>query len=207
MKIFAVSANYAARGGNKGNETSFISQEAPVVFMKPDSALLKDGKPFFIPDFSEDIYGEAELVVRICRLGKNISPRFAHRYYDALTVGIDFTARDVLRKLQDAGKPWEIAKGFDGAAVVGDFVPVDAFPDMQKVNFGLQIDGEWVQQGCASGMLFKVDELIAWISRFYTLKMGDLLFTGAPSGTGPITADRHLQGYAEGQKLLDFYVR
>ena len=192
---------------NKELDGALYKPEEPVIFTKADSSLLKDRKPFFMPDDLGRIDYEGELVVRICRLGKNISPRFAHRYYDALTVGIDFTARDVLRKLQDAGKPWEIAKGFDGAAVVGDFVPVDAFPDMQKVNFGLQIDGEWVQQGCASGMLFKVDELIAWISRFYTLKMGDLLFTGAPSGTGPITADRHLQGYAEGQKLLDFYVR
>ena len=206
MKIFAVSANYAKQG-NKEAGTSFRRQEAPVVFMKPDSALLKGGKPFFIPDFSNEVCAEVELVVRISRLGKNIPPRFAHRYYDALTVGVDFTAMDVLRKLQADGYPWELAKGFDGAAVVGDFVPAETFSGMQGIDFGLQVDGEWKQQGCSLGMLFKVDELIAWISRFYTLKMGDLLFTGAPSGANPVAVDQHLQGYAGGQRLLDFYVR
>lgn len=206
MKIFAIGANYAS-GSNKETEISFLKQEAPVVFMKPDSALLKDGRPFFIPDFSDDICCEVEVVVRISRLGKNISPRFAYRYYDALTVGMDFTARDLLRKLQAAGKPWEIAKGFDGAAVVGNFVPIEAFSDMQWINFGLKVNEEWVQQGSTSNLLLKVDELIAWLSRFYTLKMGDLLFTGAPSMVGPVFVGQHLQGYLEDKKLLDFYVR
>ena len=205
MKIIAVGMNYVAHCQElHGNEN--LPQE-PVIFMKPDSALLKDSKPFFIPDFSKRVDYETELVVRICRLGKNIAPRFAHRYYDAVTVGIDFTARDLQNKLRAEGKPWEISKGFDNSAVIGDFVPVSRFNDVQNLNFHLHIDGTQVQQGNTKDMIFKIDDLIAYVSQFYTLKIGDLLYTGTPVGVGPVSIGQHLEGYLEGEKLLDFYVR
>ena len=195
---------------NRLNEKLHAAEELPkepVIFMKPDSALLKDGKPFFIPDFSEQIDYETELVVRICRLGKNIAPRFAHRYYDAVTVGIDFTARDLQRKFRSGGMPWELSKGFDNSAVIGDFVPVNHFKDVQNLDFHLNIDGVKVQQGNTRDMIFKIDNLIAYISRFYTLKIGDLLYTGTPVGVGPVKIGQHLEGYLEGEKLLDFNIR
>ena len=205
MKIIAVGMNYMAHCQElHANEKL---PEEPVLFMKPDSALLKDSKPFFIPDFSKQIHYETELVVRICRLGKNIAPRFAHRYYDAVTVGIDFTARDLQNKLRSEGKPWEISKGFDNSAVIGDFVPVSRFKDVQNLNFHLTIDGNKVQEGNPGDMLFTLDDLIAYISQFYTLKLGDLLYTGTPVGVGPVSINQHLEGYLEGEKLLDFYVR
>lgn len=180
---------------------------SPVVFMKPDSALLKDSKPFFIPDFSEQMEYETELVVRICRLGKHVSERFAHRYYDAVTVGIDFTARDLQKRLRAAGAPWELSKGFDGSAVIGDFVPVAKLTDVQNLQFHLNIDGEKVQAGNTADMIFKIDQLIAYISQFYTLKIGDLIYTGTPVGVGPVKVGNHLEGYLGEEKLLDFYVR
>ena len=205
MKIIAVGMNYVAHCHElHANES--LPQE-PVIFMKPDSALLKDSKPFFIPDFSKRVDYETELVVRICRLGKNIAPRFAHRYYDAVTVGIDFTARDLQNKLRAEGKPWEISKGFDNSAVIGDFVPVNRFKDVQNLDFHLTIDGNKVQEGNTRDMIFKIDDLIAYVSQFYTLKIGDLLYTGTPVGVGPVSIGQHLEGYLEGEKLLDFYVR
>ena len=205
MKIIAIGMNYVAHCHElHANEN--LPQE-PVIFMKPDSALLKDSTPFVIPDFSKQIDYETELVVRICRLGKNIAPRFAHRYYDAVTVGIDFTARDLQNRLRAEGKPWEICKGFDNSAVIGDFVPVSHFKDVQNLDFHLNIDGNKVQEGNTRDMIFKIDELIAYVSQFYTLKIGDLLYTGTPVGVGPVSIGQHLEGYLEGEKLLDFYVR
>ena len=161
----------------------------------------------FIPDFSKQVDYETELVVRICRLGKNIAPRFAHRYYDAVTVGIDFTARDLQRKYRAEGKPWELSKGFDNSAAIGDFIPVERFKDVQNLDFHLDIDGNTVQKGNTRDMIFKIDEIIAYVSQFYTLKIGDLLYTGTPVGVGPVSIGNHLEGYLEGEKLLDFYVR
>ncbi len=204
MKIIAVGMNYALHNEELGQAKT---ASEPVIFMKPDSAILKDGKPFFIPDFSNEIHYETELVVRINRLGKNIAPRFAHRYYDAVTVGIDFTARDLQRKFREEGHPWELCKGFDSSAAIGAFVPVDRFKDIQQLNFSLQIDGKEVQAGCTADMLFKVDDIIAYVSQFVTLKIGDLLFTGTPAGVGPVHIGQHLQGYLEGEKLLDFHIR
>ena len=205
MKIIAVGMNYALHNKELGH--TLVNQE-PVIFMKPDSALLKDGKPFFLPDFSSDIQYEAEVVVRICRLGKHIAPRFASRYYDAVTVGIDFTARDMQRRFRDGGLPWELCKGFDNSAAIGRFVPLaDMGGDVQQFDFGLAIDGREVQHGNTADMLFRVDDIIAYVSRFMTLKMGDLLFTGTPPGVGPVAIGQHLQGYIGGEKLLDFYVR
>lgn len=205
MKIIAVGMNYAQH--NKELDPTFISSEEPVIFMKPDSALLKDGKPFFIPDFSNEIEYETELVVRICRLGKNIAPRFAYRYYDGVTVGIDFTARDLQRAARVVGKPWEICKGFDNSAAIGEFISVDKLEDIKKLNFHLDIDGKPVQSGNTADMLFSIDQIIAYISRFFTLKIGDLIFTGTPIGVGPVSVGQHLEGYLEQEKLLDFYIR
>jgi 2-keto-4-pentenoate hydratase/2-oxohepta-3-ene-1,7-dioic acid hydratase in catechol pathway len=202
MKIFAVGMNYALH--NKELDGALYKPEAPVIFTKADSALLKDGKPFFIPDWSERVDYEAELVVRICRLGKGIPVRFAHRYYDAVTVGIDFTARDWQEKARAKGLPWEICKGFDGSAVIGQWVEKEKFRDVQALQFHLDINGTTVQQGCTSDMLYKIDELIAYISTYFTLKTGDLLYTGTPVGVGPVKIDDHLEGWVEDRKVLDF---
>lgn len=205
MKIIGVGMNYDRHNKEMGH--SLVNTE-PVIFLKPDSAILKDGKPFFLPDFSEEVHYETELVVRICRLGKNIAPRFAHRYYDAVTVGIDFTARDMQRRFCAEGKPWELCKCFDNSAALGTFVPLQQIGDnVQNIDFSLQIDGKVVQHANTSEMLFAVDELIAYVSRFMTLKIGDYLFTGTPSGVGPVSIGQHLQGYIGEEKLLDFYIR
>lgn len=205
MKIIAIGMNYSLHC-HELHAGEALPQE-PVIFMKPDSALLKDSKPFFIPDFCEQVDYETEMVVRICRLGKNISERFAYRYYDAVTVGIDFTARDLQRKFRAEGKPWELCKGFDSSAAIGDWVPVEKLGDIQKVNFHLNIDGKTVQQGNTADMLFSVDQIIAYVSHFCTLKIGDLLFTGTPVGVGPVQIGNHLEGFLENEKLLDFYIR
>lgn len=204
MKIIAVGMNYALHNQELGHTEKNAD---PVIFMKPDSAILKDGKPFFIPDFSEDVQYETELVVRISRLGKNIAPRFAHRYYDAVTVGIDFTARDLQRRFRTSGHPWELCKGFDSSAAIGEFRSVDRFPDIGDIRFHLTIDGEEVQRGHTADMLFGVDDIIAYVSRFVTLKIGDLIFTGTPAGVGPVSIGQRLQGYLEEEKVLDFHIR
>ncbi|MBO5156614.1 MAG: fumarylacetoacetate hydrolase family protein [Prevotella sp.] len=202
MKIFAVGMNYIMH--NKELDGTLYKPESPVIFTKADSSLLKDKKPFFIPDDLGQIDYETELVVRICRLGKSIPERFAHRYYDAVTVGIDFTARELQRKLRDAGQPWDLCKGFDGAAAIGDWMSVEKFRDIQSVRFRLDINGNTVQQGFSGDMLFKVDELIAYISRYFTLKTGDVIYTGTPMGIGPVKIDDHLEGYLEDYKVLEF---
>ena len=217
MKIFAVGMNYVEHN-KELNNTLLITEkyerktEEPVIFTKADSALLKNGKPFFIPDFMGRIDHEAELVVRICRLGKGIPEKFAHRYYDAVTVGVDFTAREVQKKAKDLGRPWTIAKGFDGSAVIGEWVPIARSEErstfnIQDLHFHLDINGSTVQTGFSGDMLYKVDELIAYISRFFTLKTGDLLYTGTPVGVGPVHIDDHIGGYLEGQKVLDFWCK
>ncbi len=202
MKIFAVGMNYLAH--NKELHGALYKPEQPVIFTKADSALLKDGKPFFVPDFMGRIDYETEVVVRICRLGKSIPERFAHRYYDAVTVGIDFTAREMQQRLRAEGKPWDLCKGFDGSAAVGEWVDISKLRDIQAVHFHLDINGKTVQEGCTSDMLYKVDELIAYISRYFTLKTGDLLYTGTPAGVGSVNIDDHLEGYIEDRKVLSF---
>lgn len=191
-------------------------ERAPVIFTKADSSLLKDGKPFFVPDFMGRIDYETEVVVRISRLGKSIDKKFAHRYYDAVTLGIDFTARDLQKRLREEGQPWEIAKGFDGAAVIGEWIEKEKLysPDktgedegIQALHFRMEMNGEIKQQGCTCDMLCCVDSLIEYISRFFTLKTGDLLFTGTPVGVGPVKPDDHIIGYLEERKVLDFYCR
>lgn len=205
MKIFAVGMNYAQH--NKELEGALYIPEEPVIFTKADSSLLKDGKPFFVPDHLGRVDYETEMVVRICRLGKSIPERFAHRYYDAVTVGIDFTARDLQRRLRDAGQPWDLCKGFDGAAAIGEWIPKEKFLDIQALHFHLDINGKTVQEGCTSDMLFGVDRLISFISQFFTLKTGDMLYTGTPAGVGPVKIDDHLTGYLEERKVMEFNVK
>lgn len=205
MKIFAVGMNYIQH--NKELYGTLYKPEEPVIFTKADSALLKDSKPFFLPDELGRIDYETELVVRICRLGKSIPQRFAHRYYDAVTVGIDFTARDLQNKLRAEGKPWDLCKGFDGSAAIGEWVSIEKFRDIQAIHFRLDINGNTVQEGCSSDMLFKVDEIIAYISQWFTLKTGDILYTGTPAGVGPVHIDDHLTGWLEDRKVLEFNVK
>lgn len=202
MKIFAVGMNYLEH--NKELHGSLFKPEEPVIFTKADSSVLKDHKPFFIPDHMGRIDYETEIVVRISKLGKNISERFAHRYYDAVTVGIDFTARELQKKLRSEGKPWDLCKGFDGSAALGEWVSLDKFRDIQALHFHLDINGNTVQEGCTSDMLYRVDQLIAYISQYFTLKTGDILYTGTPAGVGPVHIDDHLEGYIEDRKVLEF---
>lgn len=202
MKIFGIGMNYIQH--NKELDGALYKTEAPVLFTKADSSLLKSGKPFFVPDFMGRIDYEAELVIRICRLGKNIPQRFAHRYYDAVTVGIDFTARDVQQQLREKGLPWDLSKSFDGAAAIGEWVGKDKFLDVQALRFRLDINGQTVQEGCTADMVFGIDEIVAYISQYFTLKTGDVIFTGTPAGVGPVHIDDHLEGYVEERKALEF---
>ena len=192
---------------NKELDGTLYKPEEPVIFTKADSSLLKDGKPFFLPEEMGRVDYETELVVRICKLGKSIPQRFAHRYYDAVTVGIDFTARELQQRLRAEGKPWDLCKGFDGAAVIGQWVDIAKFRDIQAIHVHLDINGQTVQQGCSSDMLFKVDEIIAYISRYFTLKTGDLLYTGTPVGVGPVHINDHLTGWIDDRKVLEFNVK
>lgn len=205
MKIFAVDMNYV--GYNKALNEPLLKRDDPVIFTKADSSLLKDRKPFFIPDELGTIEYEAEIVVRVCRLGKSISERFASRYYDAVTVGIDFTARDLLRKLSQQGLPWDMSKSFDGAAVLGEWVSKDKFLDIQRLRFHLDVNGETKQEGCTSDMIYKVDEIISYISRFFTLKTGDLIYTGCPTSGFPVHINDRLEGYIEERKVLDLHCK
>lgn len=209
MKIFGVGMNYLLHTEELDGHA--YRPEEPVIFLKADSALLNQGKPFFVPDWSSRIDYEAELVVRICRLGKSIPVRFAHRYYDAVTVGIDFTARDMQQRARAAGLPWSICKGFDGSAVLGRWVEGLGGEDKgvreYPVSFRLDLNGRPVQQGCSDDMLFSVDELISYLSRFFTLRTGDLIFTGTPAGVGPVAVGDHLEGYLGDGRVLDFYCR
>ena len=202
MKIFGIGMNYIQH--NKELDGALYKTEAPVLFTKADSSLLKSGKPFFVPDFMGRIDYEAELVIRICRLGKNIPQRFAHRYYDAVTVGIDFTARDVQQQLREKGLPWDLSKSFDGAAAIGEWVGKDKFLDVQALRFHLDINGQTVQEGCTADMVFGIDEIVAYISQYFTLKTGDVIFTGTPAGVDPVHIDDHLEGYVEERKVLEF---
>lgn len=205
MKIFAVGLNYPQH--NKELNETLYKGEVPVIFTKADSSLLKDGKPFFVPEDMGRIDYETEIVVRICRLGKAIPARFAHRYYDAVTVGIDFTARELQAELRKKGLPWEMCKGFDGAAAIGEWVSVEKFRDVQALQFHLDINGKTVQEGRTSDMLFKIDEIIEYISKYFTLKTGDIIYTGTPVGVGPVNIDDHLTGYIEDRKVLEFNIK
>ena len=205
MKIIAVGMNYAAH--NKELNPTLLRPKAPVIFTKPDSAVLRKRMPFFIPDFADRFDYEAEIVVRICRLGRHISQKFAHRYYDAVTVGIDFTARDLQTRLREGGLPWDLCKGFDDSAAIGQFVNVKDLGNLQDLRFHLDIDGKTVQEGWTGDMIFTIDEIVSIASRFFTLKMGDLIFTGTPAGVGPVSEGMLLQGYLGDRQVLDLKIK
>ncbi len=203
LKIICVGRNYADHIEELKNDRP----DAPVIFMKPDSALLRPGEDFYIPDFSEDVHHEIEIVVKISKMGKYIEERFAHRYYDEIGLGIDFTARDLQSKLKSKGLPWELAKGFNGSAPVSEFVPKTHFADLQNLNFSLEVNGEIRQAGNTSMMLYSVDYLISFVSRYFTLKTGDLVFTGTPKGVAAVKTDDLLVGKLEGKEMLRLRVR
>ena len=203
MKIICIGRNYAKHIEELQNERP----EEPVIFIKPDTAVVPKQFPFVIPEFSNDIHHEIELIVKIGKVGKYIDPKFAHKYYDELSVGIDFTARDVQQKLKDKGLPWEKAKAFDGSAVIGEFLSKKLFSSTENLNFELTNNGKSVQQGNTSNMLWKVDEIIAYVSQFFTLKIGDIIFTGTPEGVAAVKPNDILEGFLEQQQLFRIQVK
>jgi acylpyruvate hydrolase len=204
MKIICVGRNYVAHAKELNNDVP----DEPVLFMKPDSALLRNNDPFYIPDWSNDLHHEVELIVRIKKLGKSIEKRFAHRYYDEIGLGIDFTARDVQNALKENGLPWEKAKAFDHSAVIcKEFVSINSVPDKASIHFRLDKNGTTVQEGDSALMIFSIDDIIAHVSKYFTLKIGDLIYTGTPAGVGLVQPGDRLEGFLEGQKMFDFWVK
>ena len=203
MKIICVGRNYADHARELNNEVP----SEPVIFLKPDSAILKDGKAFYVPDHLGSVHHELEIVLRICKNGKHIAPKFAADYYDQIGLGIDFTARDLQTNLKNKGLPWELAKGFDGSAVLGDFVPKASWGDMAQLQLELRVNGEKRQAGNTRDLLFSFEAIIAFVSQYFTLRQGDLIYTGTPAGVGPVQPGDKLEGYLNGQKLLSFEVR
>ena len=203
MKIICIGRNYAKHIEELQNE----KPDAPVIFMKPDTAILPKKFPFTIPEFSSDIHHEIEIIVKISKVGKYIEPQFASRYYDEISVGIDFTARDLQQQLKDKGLPWEKAKAFDGSAVIGDFISKKVFNSKENINFELRKNGTTVQNGNSSLMLWKIDELIAYVSQYFTLKIGDIIFTGTPEGVAAVKSDDVLEGFLEQHQLLRIQVK
>ncbi len=203
MKILCIGRNYAEHIAELHNERP----SEPVLFMKPDTALLRENEAFYYPEFSKEIHHEVELVLKINKMGKNIEAKFAHKYYDEIGIGIDFTARDVQNKLKAKGLPWEKAKAFNGSAPISGFVPKTKFQDLQNLNFHLAINGETKQQGNTSMMLWNFDEIIAEVSKYFTLKTGDLIFTGTPAGVGEVKIGDVLSAYIEQEKFLEFEIK
>ncbi|MEP2669244.1 MAG: fumarylacetoacetate hydrolase family protein [Cyclobacteriaceae bacterium] len=204
MRIFAIGRNYAEHISELNNERP----DEPVIFTKPDTALLRNNAPFYYPTISKDIHYEVELVLRISKEGKAIEEKFAHKYYDSIGIGVDFTARDLQQKAKEKGLPWDIAKGFNGSAPVSDtFYPVSHFKELNNINFKLEVDGIVKQQGNTSHMLFNFDYIVSYLSKFFTLKTGDLIFTGTPKGVGPVALGNRLSAYIENEKLLEFEVK
>lgn len=203
MKIICIGRNYADHAKELKNEVP----TEPVFFLKPDTAILKPRQAFFLPDFSNDMHHELELVVRINRLGKNIEKRFAHRYYDEVGLGIDFTARDLQQQCKRKGLPWEKAKAFDGSAPLGDFIKIDENIKLDNINLELKVNGETRQKGNTKDMIFSIDEIIEYISKFFTLKIGDLIFTGTPAGVGPVKENDVLEGFLNDQQLLTLRIK
>lgn len=203
MKIICIARNYVEHTKELNNPLP----SEPIFFMKPDTSLILNNQPFFLPDFSNDLQHEVEIVLKINKLGKNIDEQFAHRYYDEIGIGIDFTARDLQRKMGEGGKPWEIAKAFDGSAPLGKFIKKEMLPDPKAINFRLEINGTVVQHGNTRDMIFTFDRLISFVSRYVTLKIGDLVYTGTPSGVSPVKIGDHLTAYIEDSVMLDFDVK
>ena len=203
MKILCIGRNYADHISELKNERP----SEPVIFLKPDTAILKDNEPFYHPDFSNDIHYEVEIVLKINKVGKNIEAKFAHKYYDEIGVGIDFTARDLQSKLKEKGLPWEKAKAFNGSAPISGFIPKTQFADLQNLNFHLEVNGEVRQKGNTHLMLWNFDEIIAEISKYFTLKTGDLVFTGTPAGVGKIVVGDKLTAFVESEEMMNFEVK
>ncbi len=203
MKLICIGRNYAKHIEELQNERP----DEPVVFLKPDSAILLKQHPFVIPDFSSDIHHEIELIVKISKVGKYIEPKFAHKYYEEISVGIDFTARDLQQKLKDKGLPWEKAKAFDGSAVIGSFISKKLFSSLESINFELTNNGKTVQKGDSSLMLWKIDELIAYVSQYFTLKIGDIIFTGTPEGVAVVQPNDVLEGFIENKKVFRINIK
>lgn len=203
MKIICVGRNYGAHAKELGNEVP----DEPVIFLKPDTALLKDNKPFYLPDWSNDIHYEAELVFKVGRNGKYISEAHAYKYVDEITLGIDFTARDIQTKLKNKGLPWELAKAFDGSAVVGKFRKISELINQEAIEFSLQKNGETVQHASSAEMIFSLSKLIAFVSRYISLKQGDLIFTGTPQGVGPVAIGDELRGFLENDEVFAFKIK
>ena len=203
MKIICIGLNYRKHAFEMG----WSLPEEPVVFLKPDSSILKNNKPFFLPEFSDNIHYEVEVVIKISKLGKGISAKFAHRYYDEVTVGIDITARDLQSRQAAAGMPWEISKCFDGAAPLGTFITVSSVKDLNNLDFRLDINHKTVQESNTSDMIFGFNEIIEYVSKFFTLKTGDLIFTGTPSGVGQLKRNDNLVAYLGDKPLLDFLIK
>ena len=202
MKIFCVGRNYSEHAKELGNAVP----ENPVIFSKPDTALLKNGEPFYLPDFSNDIHHEVELVIRISKMGKKIQPKFARNYFTEIGLGIDFTARDVQSKLKEKGLPWELAKAFDGSAPIGNFMDVSK-TDLKNINFSLKKNGALVQQGNTAQMIFPFEEIVSFVSNYFTLKVGDLIYTGTPAGVGKVNIGDKLEGYIESELMLTCEVK
>lgn len=203
MKIIAIGRNYAAHAKELNNEIP----TKPVIFLKPDTAVLKDNKPFYIPDFSSDIHFELEVVLKICKEGKHIAEKFAANYYDEIGLGIDFTARDIQAQHKEKGLPWELAKAFDNSAVISSFLPKSTFPNLYNMSFELKVNDQTRQNGQTSNLLFSFEKIIAFVSQYITLKKGDLIFTGTPEGVGQVKQGDHLAAWLEGKQLLDFNVK
>jgi 2-keto-4-pentenoate hydratase/2-oxohepta-3-ene-1,7-dioic acid hydratase in catechol pathway len=203
MKIICIGRNYAKHIEELDNERP----DEPVIFLKPDSAVLPKNHPFYIPTFSDDIHYEVELLVKINRLGKHIAPKFAYKYYDEIGLGIDFTARDLQSKLKEKGLPWEKAKGFDGSAVISDFVSITEFKNLNDISFSLEKNEKEVQEGNTRSMLWKIDDLIAHVSQYMTLKIGDIIFTGTPSGVGQVISEDILIGKIENKTFFEIQIK
>jgi acylpyruvate hydrolase len=203
MKIICIGRNYSEHA----KEMNSPVPEEPVVFMKPDTALLKDNAPFFYPPFTKDLHHEIEVVLKICKVGKHIEPRFANRYYTEVGLGIDFTARDIQTECKKKGLPWEKGKAFDNSAPIGEFVPIESLNNKNGIAFHLDVNGVTVQKGNTHDMIFTFDALVSYISTFVTLRMGDLIFTGTPAGVGPVKIGDRLEGYMEGKKHFDFQIK
>lgn len=203
MKIFAIGRNYAEHIKELNNERP----DEPVIFTKPDTAILKNNAPFYYPDFSKDIHHEVEILLKVDKEGKNIEEKFAHKYYQEIGIGIDFTARDLQQKAKEKGLPWDIAKGFNGSAPISDFIPLSSIADLQNLNFSLKVNGELKQQGNTSLMLFNFNYIISYLSKFFTLKKGDIIFTGTPKGVGPVKIGDKLECFIEDKNMLSFEVK
>ncbi len=203
MKIICIGRNYAAHIEELANERP----SEPILFLKPDTAVLLKKFPFVIPEFTNDVHYEVEILVKINKVGKYIETKFAHKYYDDIGLGIDFTARDLQDQLKAKGLPWEKAKGFDGAAVIGEFVPKETFSSMENINFSLTKNGQTVQKSNSGFMLFKIDELIAEVSKYFTLKKGDIIFTGTPEGVGAVAPNDVLEGFLNDKSMFKINVK